>query len=169
MLIADVIRGILSNLPVLFFIVALVTAIAKIRRARLGRRPIATATIVWTELTFYYVGLTMIWAGIFHAYFQAIAAPQIGWQPSPFEYELGWFEIGLGAAALFSRRYGKSYRAAITIPFVVFSLAAAAQHLDQIVRLHNYAPGNAGIGVLWFGDIFAPLLIGAAALMSRHE
>ena len=78
MLIADVIRGILSNLPVLFFIVALVTAIAKIRRARLGRRPIATATIVWTELTFYYVGLTMIWAGIFHAYFQGIAAPQIG-------------------------------------------------------------------------------------------
>ncbi len=169
MLIADVIRTVLGNLPVLFFIMALAAVIAKIRRAGLGRRPIPSTTIVWTELTFYYVGLTMIWAGIFHAYFQSIAAPQIGWQPSPFEYELGWFEIGLGVAALFSRRYGNGYRAAITVPFVIFSLAAAAQHLDEILKLHNYAPANAGIVVLWFGDIFVPLLIGAAALMSRHE
>lgn len=169
MLIADIIKAILSNLPVIFFAIAILTTIAKVRRGRLARRPVGVAVTLWTDLVFYYVSFTMIWAGIFHAYFQQVAAPNIGWQPSPFEYELGWFEIALGITALFSRRGGKGYRIAVTIPFVIFLLAAGAQHIDEMIRLHNYAPGNAGIGILWFGDIFSPLFLAAVALLARNE
>lgn len=169
MLIADVIKTILTNLPVLFFLIAIGVTIARVRRGRLARRPVSAATTLWIELVFYYVGFTMIWAGVYHAYFASIAAPYIGWQPSPFEFELGWFEIALGVTALISRGRGVAYRTAVTIPFVIFMLAAAAQHIDQIIRLHNDAPGNAGIGVLWFGDVFSPLFIAAVALLSRGD
>ena len=167
MAIAGIIKTILSNLPVLFFIVAILSTIAKVRRGRLGRRPVSVSTTLWAELVFYHIGFSLIWAGVFHAFFQTIAAPNIGWQPSPFEYELGWLEIAIGITALLSRGRGRAWRMAVTIPFVIFMLAAAAQHIDQIVKLHNYAPGNAGIGMLWFGDIFSPLFIAGTALLSR--
>ncbi|HEV7179290.1 MAG TPA: DUF6790 family protein, partial [Candidatus Baltobacteraceae bacterium] len=94
MLIADTVKTVLSNLFILFFLIAIVTTIVKVRRAKIGRRPVSVSYILWGELLFYSVGLTLLWAGVFHAYFESIAAPSIGWQPSPFEYELGWFEIG---------------------------------------------------------------------------
>lgn len=167
MAMADVIKAILSNLPILFFVIAIVSAIRRVRRGRLGRRHVSVASTLWAELTFYYVGFTLIWAGIFHAYFQSVTAPSIGWQPSPFEYELGWLEIALGVAALLSRGRGRAWRTAVTIPFVIFMLAAAAQHINQMIVRHNYAPGNAGI-VLWFGDIFSPIFIAVVALLSQE-
>jgi len=168
MLMAGIVKEISQNLPVLFFLIAIFVTMRRARRARLSRRAVNIWAILWTELTFYYIGFTMVWAGIFHAYFSSIAAPAIGWKPSPFEFELGWLEIGLGVAALLSHPRGKAYRAAVTIPFVIFLLAAASLHIDQLVRFHNYAPGNAGI-TLWFGDIFSPLFVAFCALSSRHE
>ena len=161
-------KAIVSNLPVLFFLLAILGTIGRVRRGRLGRRAVSVSTTLWAELVFYYIGLSMIWAGFFHAYFQNIAASTIGWQPSPFEYELGWLEIALGITALLSRGRGRAWRTAVTIPFVAFTLAAAAQHVNQLIKLHNYAPGNAGIGALWFGDIFSPLFIAVVALLSRE-
>lgn len=160
------ISAVLSNIFILFFAIAIGTTIVKVRRVRISRRPVSVAYVLWGEMLFYAVGLTMIWAGLFHAYAQGIVAPSIGWQPSPFEFELGWFEIGFGVVAMLSLWRGHEFRIAATIPFVIFSLAAAAQHIQQIVRLHNYAPGNAGL-VLWFGDIFMPLLILVLAILSR--
>ena len=162
------VRAILSNVFVLFFALAILITVVKMRRFRMSRRPVNAAYVLWGETLFYAVGLTMIWAGIFHAYAQNIAAPSIGWQPSPFEFELGWFEIGFGIVAMMSLWQGTEFRLAATIPFAVFSLAAAAQHIEQILRLHNYAPGNAGL-VLWFGDIFVPLFVLVVAALSMRD
>lgn len=162
------ISAILGNIFILFFAIAVVVTFAKVRRAGIAHRPIRVAFVLWGETLFYAVGLTMVWAGIFHAYMQDIAAPSIGWQPSPFEYELGWFEIGFGLVAMLSLWRGVEFRLAATIPFVIFSLAAAAQHIEQIVRVHNYAPGNAGL-VLWFGDIFVPLFVLVLACLAREH
>lgn len=43
--------------------------------------------------------------------------------------------------------------------------AAAAQHIQQILCCHNYAPGNAG-WILWIGDIAIPIVVLACALAS---
>lgn len=164
---AAAISAILGNIFVLFFAIAIMATFFKVRRARIAHRTANLAYILWGEMLFYAVGLTMIWAGIFHAYAQGIAAPSIGWQPSPFEYELGWFEIGFGFVALLALWRGAEFRLAATIPFAIFSLAAAAQHIQQIVRLQNYAPGNAGL-VLWFGDIFVPIFVLVLAFLSSR-
>jgi hypothetical protein len=161
---------VLSNAGVLLFAVALVRTLVRVRHGQLAHRVVTPSYVLWGETLFYAVGVTLVYIGILHAYFQHIAAPSIGWHPSPFEYELGWFEIPLGVVAMLSLWRGYEFRLAATIVFVVFSLAAAAQHMQQILGAHNYAPGNAG-PIVWFGDILLPLLLVVLAFASRdaHE
>ena len=165
-MIAAAIAAVLSHWYLGLFVVAICTTIAKLRHFRLERKPVNGAYVFWGELLFYAVGISFVFVGIMHAYFQAFTAPSIGWQPSPFEYELGWLEIPVGIVALLSLWRGFEFRLAATIAYVTFSLAAAAQHIQQIVCCRNYAPDNAGI-ILWFGDIFLPIVMLVTAALAR--
>jgi hypothetical protein len=164
----EIIKLILSNFFVVLLFIAILTSIAKIRRARLSRRPFSASYIVWGELLFYVYGLANIYSGYFHAYDGDMVAASIGWQNSPFQYELGWFEIGYGLTALMSLRRRYDFRLAMTLPYSIFLLAAAAQHIDLMRRQHNYAPNNAGL-ILWLGDIAIPLVMLLLAWMARYE
>ena len=166
MIIGEIISAILSNFVVTLLAIAIVMSIVKIRRAKLSRRPYSAVYIVWGELLFYMYGIGAIYGGFFHAYFGTMAAAGIGWQNSPFQYELGWFEIGIGLAALFARRQNYGYRLALTIPIVVFSFAAAAQHIALMLTKHNFAPNNAGM-MLWLNDIIMPLILAWVAFAAR--
>ena len=158
MSVAMAIGALLSNALVIFLVIAILTSIAKIRRARMSRRPFSAANIVWGELLFYVYGLGTIYAGAFHAYDGPAIAASIGWQPSAFQYELGWFEIGYGVTALFSLARGYQFRFAMTLPYSICLLAAAAQHINMMNTRHDYAVNNAGV-VLWLGDIAIPLVM----------
>ncbi len=168
MIVADVINLILSNFYVVLLIVAIATSIARIRGARVGRRPIDGAYVLWGEMLFYVYGLGNIYGGLFHAYAGDTVAASIGWQNSPFQYELGWFEIGYGVTALLSLWRGYQFRLAMTLPYSIFALAAAAQHISQMQHQHNYAPNNAGL-LLWLGDVAIPLFVLLLAWMARDE
>ena len=165
---AAVIGNALSHVYLLFYALAVIFWWRTMRRARLEHRALDSAFVFWGELLFWYGGLTLIWAGFFHGYEQHITAASIGWQPSPFEYELGWFEIGIGIAALFARRQNYGYRLALTIPIVIFSFAAAAQHIAMMLTKHDFAPNNAGM-MLWLNDIIMPLLLAWLAFAAREE
>ena len=162
-----VIASIFKNLYVVLFAIAVVTAIAKMSRQRREGRPVSVAYTLWGEVLFYSIGIDFLYTGIFHAYFQQIAAPSIGWAPSPFEYELGWMEIPVAVVALMALWRGYEFRLAATIVAVTFALAAAAQHINEMVCCHNYAPNNAGL-ILWFADIFVPLVLIVLAALSRR-
>jgi hypothetical protein len=157
-----------SNAFLLLFAIAIVTTIVKVRRTHAARRPVSGADVFWGETLFYMVGIGYAYTGLLHAYAQQTVAPSIGWQPSPFEYELGWLEIGLALVALLSMRRGYEFRLAATLMYVIFAFAAAAQHVAQIRCCANYAPGNAGL-VLWAGDIAIPLIVAAAAVLATNE
>lgn len=164
----DVIKFVFSNVFVVLLIIAIVVWIVKLRRARVRRRPISSAYVLWGELLFYVYGLANIYGGVFHAYSGNMVAASIGWQNSPFQYELGWFEIGYGLTALMSLWRGYQFRLAMTLPYSIFLLAAAAQHISQMQHQHNYAPNNAGL-VLWLGDIAIPLAMLLLSWMARDE
>jgi uncharacterized protein DUF6790 len=153
-----------SNWFLLLFVVAVCTTIAKVRRLstpRIGD----IAYIAWGELLVYGVGVWFIYAGIGHAYFQEVTAPRIGWQPSPFQFELGWMEIPLGFVTIAALWRGYEFRLASTTIVATFSLACAAQHIQQMICCGNYSPNNAG-PILWFADIFVPLLLLCLAALS---
>ncbi len=168
MIVGEIIGTVLSNFVIVLLAIAIVTSIAKIRRARLSRRPFSASAIVWAELLFYLYGIGNIYGGLFHAYAGSTVAASIGWQNSPFQYELGWFEIAYGAAALFTLWRGREYRLALTFPYSIFLLAAASQHIQMMRVQHDFAPNNAGL-LLWVGDIAVPLVVLALAWLSRDE
>lgn len=167
-MVGEIIAGILKNLLIILFGVAIITAVAKAARSRSGRDTASISYVLWGEVLFYAVGIGFIYTGLMHAYAQNIVAPSIGWQPSPFEYELGWMEIPLGVVAMLSLWRGYEFRLAATIVFSVFVLAAAVQHIQQILCCQNYAPGNAGI-FIWIGDIVLPIVLLLAAALSRKK
>jgi hypothetical protein len=163
---ATVIRAVLSNLELVLIVIAVIVTIVKLRRAKMHRTVMTPGYTLWGELLFYGIGFGFLWAGIFHAFFQETAATSIGWQPSPFEWELAWAEFGVALIALLSLGRGYEMRLAATIVFAIFSAGAAIQHINQIVCCRNYAPGNAGT-ILWINDIAVPLVLLYLAFASR--
>jgi hypothetical protein len=45
------------------------------------------------------IGITGLWAGAFHVFFPATAAKLIGWEVSPFQFEVGMADLAIGATA----------------------------------------------------------------------
>lgn len=168
MIVGEIIKTLLSNAFVVFLVIAILTSVAKIRRRRMARRPFSSSYVILGELLFYVYGLANIYDGAFHAYAGPMVAASIGWQPSPFQYELGWFEIAYGFTALFSLWRGYQFRFAMTVPYSIFLLAAAAQHISMMKTQHDYAANNAGI-ILWLGDIIIPLVMLALTWLARDE
>lgn len=166
MAIRDTISFILGNIEIPLLVVAIVVTIVKLRRAAAQHQVMTAAYTLWGETLFYCIGLGFVYIWYFHAYLADFTAPLIGWQPSPFEWELAWFEMGLAVIALLSLWRGYEMRLAASLVFAIFSFGAAAQHVQQILKAHNYTPGNAGL-ILWFGDIALPLFVLLLALLSR--
>lgn len=166
MVVREAISFILGNIQIPLFLVAIAVAVAKIRRAGARHEVVTTAFTVWGEVLFYCFGLGFVYAWYFHAFMGTFVAPTIGWQPSPFEWELAWAELGIGIIAILSLWRGYEMRLAATLASAIFLFGAAAQHIHLMMTAHNYAPGNAG-AVLWFGDIALPLLLLLFAFASR--
>lgn len=166
MVVREAISFILGNIQIPLFVIAVVVAIFKIRRAGARHEVITAAFTVWGEVLFYCFGLGFVYVWYFHAFAANFTAPTIGWLPSPFEWELAWAELGIAVIAILSLWRGYEMRLAATLASAIFLFGAAAQHIHQMLTMHNYAPGNAG-AVLWFGDIALPLLLLVLAFASR--
>jgi 4-amino-4-deoxy-L-arabinose transferase-like glycosyltransferase len=82
----------LPNLPVLLFVVAIALALST-----RGRDTFVERLLAWTLLL--PVGVTGLWAGVSHVFFPATAAAHIGWQASPFQFEVGTADFAIGVAA----------------------------------------------------------------------
>jgi hypothetical protein len=82
----------LRNLPAFLFVAALV--LAALLRNRGGA---AERFLAWMLLL--PIGVTGLWAGISHIFFPAVAAAHIGWQVSPFQFEVGMADLAVGVTA----------------------------------------------------------------------
>lgn len=164
--IRDAISFILSNIQIPLFVIAIIVAIVKLRRASARHEVMSVAYTLWGEVLFYCFGIGMIYVWYFHAFQADMVAPSIGWKPSPFEWELAWSELGMGVIAVLALWRGFEMRLAATLVPAIFLFGAAAQHIHEMTTMHNYAPGNAG-AILWFGDLFLPIFTLVLALASR--
>ena len=85
-MIAESISFTLRNLPAVLFVVALLVA-----ALRGGSEPATERFLSWLLLL--PIGVTGLWAGAFHILFPATAAAYIGWQVSPFQFEVGMADL----------------------------------------------------------------------------
>jgi len=99
---------IISNFPFIMTILALLFGFISISR-KSGR---SVSDTFLGYLFFFALGLPGIWGFIFHAFFPVLSAEFIGWQNSPFQFEVAVANLGMGVVGLFGLRATKSYRIA---------------------------------------------------------
>jgi uncharacterized membrane protein len=146
---AETIAFVLRNLPVFLFLAALLFAWLSRSEA-----PIAERLLAWILLL--PIGVTGLWAALFHLFFPEIAAADIGWEPSPFQFEVGMADLAMGATACVSFWRSLDFKAAAVIFNAIFLLGDAIGHVGQMIAAGNFAPGNAGVP--FFGDLAFPVL-----------
>jgi hypothetical protein len=126
----------------------------------LGPRP-TTLDVVADRLLRYVLvfplGLQSLWAFLCHVFIPEQTAASIGWEPSPFQYEVGVANLGIGLAALYAAFQGFQARAAVAVMAACFLGGAALGHIRDIALGDNLTPGNAG--PILYTDILTPIVI----------
>lgn len=92
---------------------------------------------------------------VFHAFFGGHAARFIGWQDSPFQFEVATASLGFAAVGFIAAWRSFDLRLAAVVGPALCTLGAAAGHVHQMIITHNFALGNAGL--IFYADIFIPL------------
>jgi hypothetical protein len=102
------------------------------------------------------IGVTGLWAGSFHVFLPATAAALIGWEASPFQFEVGMADLAFGLTACIAFWRNLSFKAAEVSAASIFLLGDAVGHVRQMRIAGSFAPGNAGVP--FYTDIICPLL-----------
>jgi hypothetical protein len=146
---AETIAFVLRNLPVFLFVAALVFA-------WLSQSGGTTADRLLAWILLLPIGVSGLWAAMFHLFFPDVAAADIGWEPSPFQFEVGMADLAMGATACVSFWRSLDFKAAVVMVNAIFLLGDAIGHARQMIAADNFAPGNAGVP--FFGDLIFPAL-----------
>jgi hypothetical protein len=146
-----------SLVPILLWLAALVSAAIAVWH---GPRPIDRGFVIDRLLRYLFLfplGLLGLWAFLGHVFFAEQSAASIGWAPSPFQYEVGVANLGLGLAALYAAFRNFEARVAVAIAAASFLIGAGIGHVRDIVVAGNLAPGNAG--PIMITDFLTPIVI----------
>jgi len=125
-------------------------------------RPILRGFVIDRLLRYLFLfplGLQGLWAFLGHVFFPERSAAAIGWATSPFQYEVGVANLGLGLglASLYAAFRGFEARLVVGIAAACFLVGAGIGHIRDIVVQGNLASGNAG--PIMVTDFLTPIVI----------
>jgi hypothetical protein len=158
--IGETIGFLLRNLPAVLLVIALIIPTVRRHQGRTAGRYLS-----WVLLL--PIGITGLWAGIAHVFFPATAAAHIGWQVSPFQFEVGMADLAIGVTACIAFWRDLGFKAAAVCAASVFLLGDAAGHVRQMMTAGNFAPGNAGVP--FYMDVICPVLAIALVIVAARE
>jgi len=95
------------------------------------------------------------------------AAAAIGWTPSPFQFEVGYANLGLGLASLYAAFTTFYARVAVAIAASCFLIGASIGHVHDIVAYGNLTSGNAG--PILVTDFLTPMAVLALLLVAAKR
>jgi len=170
-MLADVIKAIItfvmSNYSLSFFMLGLIVSLVAIARSgtSIDRPFVVEKLLAW--YVFFSIGIDNFYNFVMHVLFGKLSAAFIGWADSPFQVEVGTASLGFAAVGLLAAFRSYDLRLAAVLGPSIFTMGAAAGHVDQMITAHNFAPGNAGI--IFWTDIFIPLFGFALLWLSRRS
>jgi hypothetical protein len=150
--------------PVVFVALALVFAAAGYRRGS-GRTSLSAELTKW--LLFFPIGLQGLWAFLGHVFFAQQSAAAIGWQTSPFQYEVGIANLGIGIVGVLAAFREVGFQTATALIASTFLLGAGIGHIRQILIAGDFAPDNAG--PILFTDIGVPVVLLIALYVGARQ
>ena len=134
----QVIALVLSHLPLILCAAALlVTGFCR------DGRSVPLRLLDWLLLLS--VGVETLWAGLFHVLAPQVAASSIGWQVSPFQFEVGVADIAIGLVAIIAFWRSLAFKSAVVIYITLFYAGVAIGHVQQAILAQNFAPNNFGL------------------------
>lgn len=136
---------------------------------RRGPRPITYGFVVDRLLRYILIfplGVQSLWAFTCHVFIPEQAASAIGWEPSPFQYEVGVANLGIELASLYAALNGFGARAAVAVMATGFLGGAGIGHIRDIITGNNLAPGNAG--PILYTDFLTPIALLVLLLISSR-
>lgn len=96
-------------------------------------------------------GWMFVVSAVMHTKYAKKTAAMIGWQTNGFQYELGFVSLGLGIAGIYASTHASQAWIAVTIPTTTFLAFAGINHVVEMVRHHNFHPGNTFVCISDFG------------------
>jgi hypothetical protein len=142
--------------PLIFFGLASISALIHLSRIKKRTSPQTIETILlW--LMVWCIGAQGIFAAVFQIWMPGMIAEKIGWQASPFEFEVAVGNLGMGVAGLLALIWRGKYWLGPLITYLIFIYGAAYGHIVQ-QRLGDTSQYNSGI-FLYIGDIIIPSII----------
>ena len=152
----DAIAFVLGNFTLTFFVLGLLAAAIALWRGRTERGRAAIVEALFSYFLLFSIGLANVYNFVMHVFFGQLAARFIGWEDSPFQQEVGFASLGFAAVGLLAFKGGFDLRVAAVVGPACFLWGAAGVHIYQMVKAHNFAPGNAGI--IFYTDLLIPLV-----------
>jgi hypothetical protein len=110
----------------------------------------------WRWLLFFNVGIQGVWAWYGQTFHSKEIAKSIGWQDSPFLFEVACANLGAGVAGLLAPWMNISYWIALSLANGIFLWGAGYGHIREMVKNKNFAINNCG--PIFFTDVLVPLL-----------
>ena len=135
-----------------------------------GPRPMMQAFVIDRLLRCVFIfplGLASLWAFVGHVFFPERAAAEIGWALSPFQFEVGYANLGIGLASLYAAFTGFYARVAVAIAASSFLIGAGIGHVMDISEQGNLAPGNAG--PILVTDFLTPMALLSLLLVAARR
>src|SRR5919206_2076139 len=152
----EVIRFLLRNFTLTLLVLGLVASVASLLRAP---RPWTAPTVVEALFSYFIlftIALSYLYNFVVHVFFGEMAARFIGWPDSPFQTEVGFASLGFAVLGFLAFRGSFDMRTAAVVGPTCFLLGAAGTHVADMLKSHNFAPGNAG--VIFYTDILIPVV-----------
>jgi len=131
----------------------------------LRKQPVWEELFRWNALIG--VGAGFMYAFIIHGFFPAMSARSLGWEVSPFQWEVAVANFSVGMLGILAFRASYGFRLATVVALTCWMWGAAIGHIRQMVVAGNFNPGNAG---LWFWlDVLMPLLFMFLIIMLKKK
>jgi hypothetical protein len=152
----DIIRFVLENFTLTFLILSLIASLVSLLLSRKSRTPGVVVEALFFYFLMFSVGFSFLYNAVVHVFFGDVAARFIGWANSPFQAEVGFASFGFAVVGFLACWRSFDLRLAAVIGPGLFLLGAACGHIYQVVTMHNFRSGNAGI--VLYTDILIPVM-----------
>lgn len=161
-MIGEIINWFFMNFGLAMLILAVIVILATYKFSTLS-----FAELSYRWIAFFPLGITGLYSFIMHAFFGNFTASTIGWQNSPFQFEVAVANLGMGLIGVLAFNASYGFRKAVVIANTCWLWGDAAGHIYQMLTQHNFASGNAGS---WFWmDVFVPLILIICLLQMRNK
>lgn len=114
----------------------------------------------------FFLGVSMLISAYGHIFMSEEIAAQIGWVSNGFQKELGMVSLGIGICGLLAIKFRGMFWAPIIIISAVFFFGAAIVHVQELIAVDNFNPGNT---LTIIPDLLGPITMIILGLITIRE